>query len=390
MSVGIICEYNPFHNGHLHQINEIKKENDAPIVCVMSGNFTQRGEIAVADKYARAEMALTCGADIVLELPFPYCVGSAEFFASAGVSILASCGVDRISFGSECADIERLSRYARCLLSEEFSRAYAEAARTGGNARAYFETLSALSGDSLEPSSNDVLAIEYIKSIIKNGYNIEPCPIKREGSDYNDGELSSGKNPSATAIRRALREGRTDLEEFLPESTIRILKQSISADIKNVESGILLALRLARQDREYCSAISDDGLVNRIISSAKESSSYLEFEKNVSCKKYTDSSIRRAVLYILTGVMRDDLVREPAYTTLLGANKRGRDMLSELRRTESRIPIITKPSDAYALESEAAQRQLALALSADAIFTLALSEPRENGEYIKRKPSIIQ
>lgn len=389
MSVGIICEYNPFHNGHLHQINEIKRKKDAPIVCVMSGNFTQRGEIAIADKYARAEMALACGADMVLELPFPYCVGSAEFFASAGVSILASCGVNELSFGSECADIERLSKYARILLSDEFSRIYAESAKQGGSARAYFETLKALSGEDTEPLSNDILAIEYIKAIIKNGYPIKPCPIKREGANYNDGELAAGENPSATAIRRALRRGDVAIEEFLPDSTLKILENGVLADTKNVEMGILLALRLATPDKVLCSAISDDGFVNRIISCARESSSYSEFSNAVSCKKYTDSSIRRAILYILTGVMRNDLVREPAYTTLLGANKRGRDMLSELRRSEPRIPIITKPSDACSLEGEAAERQLALSLAADAIFTLALNRPSPNGEYIKRKPSIL-
>ena len=117
MAFGIVCEYNPFHNGHLHQINEIKKASCEPIICVMSGNLTQRGEMAIADKYARAKMALESGADLVVELPVPFSIASAEYFAAAGVSILARMGVNKLSFGSESADAEKIMKIAQIAAS---------------------------------------------------------------------------------------------------------------------------------------------------------------------------------------------------------------------------------------------------------------------------------
>ena len=390
MSYGIICEYNPFHNGHLYQINRIKGESDEPIICVMSGNFTQRGELAILDKYSRANIALSCGADLVLELPFPFCSSSAEFFAQAGVSILSSCGADKLSFGSECADAEKLSAFARIADSEEFRAVYSELARTRGNARAYFETLSALSGENAEVSSNDILGIEYIKAIIKNGYGIKPCPIKRAGAPYNESDLTCGENPSATAVRGELLCGNLDtIKEFVPDPCYEALQKGDIAQIRYVGRGILLSLRLMSEADAKAVAVSDEGLVNRIIQCARQASDYAEFEELVRCKKYTDSAIRRAVLYMLTGVTYDDLREGPAYTSLLAANERGRELLSALRKTETAVPIITKPADAASLDSAAAQRQAALSQRADAIYSLALALPKPSDEYIKRKPTII-
>ena len=167
MAFGIICEYNPFHNGHLRQINEIKKLSDEPIICVMSGNFTQRGEIAITDKYSRAKTALCAGADAVLELPVPFSIASAEYFASAGVHILNGAGVDKLCFGSESADAERLYRIARAACSDEFLAECESLSKKDGNAAAYFELLARFSGES-DILSNDILGIEYTKAIIKN------------------------------------------------------------------------------------------------------------------------------------------------------------------------------------------------------------------------------
>lgn len=388
MSVGIICEYNPFHNGHLHQINEIKKESSEPIICVMSGNFTQRGSLAVVDKYERARTAVLCGANVVLELPFPYCSGSAEFFASAGVSVLASCGVDKLSFGSECADIETLSKFARLALSEEFARAYAESAKAGGNARAYFETLRSLSGDRIEPLSNDILAIEYIKAIIKNGHDITPCPIKREGADYNVTKLSLGENPSASAIRESLFGKDADkITDFVPEASCNMLNGADLASFEKAERAILLALRLFDDSADV--AVRDVGLVNRIASSAKESRSFAELFDKVKCKKYTDSAIRRAILYMILGVSEEDLSSIPAYTCLLAADSVGREELSRLRKKQMDIPIVTKPSDACELGGARVKRQAELSARADALYTLCFSEPKENAEYVRKSPAII-
>lgn len=389
MSYGIICEYNPFHNGHLYQINRIKEESDEPIICVMSGNFTQRGELAVLDKYTRAALAVRCGADLVLELPFPFCASSAEFFAQAGVRILSLCGVDKLSFGSECADAERLTSLAKLATSEEFLAVYSEKAKGTGNARAYFDTLSALLGKETQISSNDILGIEYIKAIIQNGYDITPCPIKRTGAQYREETLSDGQNPSATAVRGELFCGNVEnIKDFVPTVCYDALKQGDIADIKNIERGILLSLRLLKEEDCEGVAVSDSGLVNRIIQCAKDASSYSEFEESVKCKKYTDSAIRRAMWYMLTGVASADLKLGPAYTNLLAANERGRAILSEARKREMPVPIITKPADAAALKG-AAQRQAELSLRADAIYSLASTNAMPSAEYIRKKPIII-
>ena len=390
MAFGIICEYNPFHNGHLYQINKIKERSDEPIICVMSGNFTQRGELAVADKYTRAAIAIRGGADLVLELPFPFCTSSAEFFAQAGMSILSSCGVDKLSFGSECADAEKLYILARVASSEEFLAAYSEKAKSAGNAKAYFDTLSALSGKETQISSNDILGIEYIKAIIKNGYDITPYPIKRTGAEYTDPALTDGQNPSATAVRGELFYGNVEnIKDFVPTVCYDVLKQGDIANIKNIERGILLSLRLLKEEDCERIAVNDTGLVNRIIQCAKDASSYSELEEKVRCKKYTDSAIRRAMLYMLTGVTSDDLKRGPAYTNLLAANERGRAILSEIRKKEMSVPIVTKPADATDLKGAAAQRQAELSLRADAIYSLASTKAMPSAEYIKKKPIII-
>ena len=177
MAFGIICEYNPLHNGHLHQINEIKRVTDEPIICVMSGNFTQRGEIAIADKYARAKMALQAGADAVFELPIPFCIASAEYFAMASVHILANLCVDKLCFGSESADADKIIKIAKIAASAEFKTECEALSKSEASVGAYFELLSKRAGvDGI--LSNDILGIEYTKAIIKNGFDMQIFPLE--------------------------------------------------------------------------------------------------------------------------------------------------------------------------------------------------------------------
>ena len=201
--------------------------------------------------------------------------------------------------------------------------------------------------------------------------------------------MSEGQNPSATAVRGELLCGKLEnIKDFVPTACYDSLKQGNISDIKNIERGVLLSLRLFEGECKDV-AVSDTGLVNRIIQCARESANYSEFEERVSCKKYTDSAIRRTVLYMLTGVAAEDLRRGPAYTNLLAANERGRAILSEARKRDTAVPIITKPADAFSLPSEAAQRQAELSQRGDDIYTLASVSTRPSDEYIKRKPTII-
>lgn len=382
MAFGIICEYNPFHNGHLHQIDQIKMTSDEPIICVMSGNFTQRGDAAIVDKYARAEMALLSGADLVLELPVPYCLSSAEYFASAGVNILARAGVDKLCFGSESADAERIKKIAIVACSSEFKAECAGLPASEGSAAAYFDLLAERSGVK-NILSNDILGIEYTKAIIKNGYDMQIFPIKREGSAYLDRELKENAHPSASAIRESIKsDSLENIKGFVPASTLELLKRGEKASLDSAGDGILLFLRLINAD-DLDVAISDRGLVNRILSVAHECKTFDEFEQRLQTKKYTKSAIRRAILYILLGIKQSDLDLPPAYATLLGANERGREYLSSIRKNEGCIRIVTKPASAEDC------RQTELSYKADALYTICFESKRESGFYIKKSPVIV-
>ena len=382
MAFGIVCEYNPFHNGHLHQINEIKKATDEPIICVMSGNFTQRGEVAIADKYVRAQMALMSGADLVVELPIPFCIASAEYFARVSVSILAGLKVGMISFGSESADANRIIKIAEIAASDEFREECASLSKELGTANAYFDLLASKCGVE-NILSNDILGIEYTKAIIKNGYEMQIFPIKREGNAYRDIQLSLGELPSASAIREALSCGDFEkITSFVPPQTLKMLKESELANFDNAKNGILLALRLL-DEKSIDVAISDNGLINRIISTANECSSYDEFEEKLQTKKYTKSAIRRAILYILLGIKQIDLDTLPTYTVLLGANDKGREYLASIRKKEGTIKVIAKPADAEG------SRQFELSKKADALYTMCFENKKESGFYIRKSPVII-
>lgn len=382
MAFGIVCEYNPFHNGHLHQINEIKKVTDEPIICVMSGNFTQRGEVAISDKYARAQMALEGGADLVVELPVPFCMASAEYFASASVNILARMGVDKLSFGSESANAEKIMKIAKIAASDEFKNECEALSREQGNAGAYFELLAKKSGEE-NILSNDILGIEYTKAILKNSYKMQVFPIKREGNAYRDNELNYGKLPSASAIRETISNGNfDDIAAFIPTSTFEILRENELADVKYAQYGIILALRMMNAERIDV-AISDKGLINRILATAHECTSFNEFEEKLQTKKYTKSAIRRAILYILLDVKQSDLENMPSYTILLGASEKGREYLAKIRKNEDAIKVITKPADAEGYP------QFELSKKADALYSMCFENKKASGFYIKKSPIIL-
>lgn len=381
MAYGIICEYNPFHNGHLHQIKKIREISDETIVCVMSGNFTQRGEAALVDKYKRAEMAVRSGADVVLELPVPYCIASAEYFAQAGVSILASLGVDKLCFGSESADAERILRIARVACSAEFKDMCRELPKDLASTGAYFELLERVSGEG-GILSNDILAIEYAKAIIKNGYDMTIYPILREGAAYRDLELGDGCHPSAAAIRANIDAGDLrNIEEHVPSATAEILRSAPLARLENAGDAVLLALRL-RYDTESDLAVNDPGLVSRILRLANECTDFEAFEREVQTKKYTSSAIRRAMLYILLGIRNFDLSAPPQYTVLLGASREGRGYLSDMRKNDEEIRIVTKPADAPS------GRELVLSTRVDALYSMCLEQKLDSGFSMRKKPYI--
>lgn len=387
---GIVCEYDPFHNGHRYLLDRAREGSDA-VVCVMSGNTTQRGGFAIVDKYTRAEMALRGGADLVLELPYPYSSASAEFFASAGVSVLASVGVERICFGSESGDVETLKRAAAVAKDLEEKEAHDGC----GAADSYFSALSAAYekayGEAFCPESNDILGIEYCKAILSGGYGIEPVAIRRLGDGFRQGEVEDATFASATAIRRLIREGRrSELAPLVPAATLQLLEAAAArgdapVDVERIETAVLAFLRLADPDALSQIAELGNGLEYRLCEAAREATSLSELFSRTATKKYTDAKLRRAVLFAMTGVTATDLRAPVGYTTVLGANKVGCELLSTLRKREDGLSIVTKPADGKTVAS----RQYEVSLAADSLFALAHPAAKPAGEWMRKNPVIL-
>ena len=386
-TVGIVCEYNPFHNGHKNQIDILRGMGYDCVVCVMSGNYTQRGEPAMFDKYTRAKSAVLGGADIVLELPFPYSSFSAEGFASSGVHILASLGVEAICFGSECGDLSMIECAADALLSEDFSKIYSKYVKSGrGSAAAYFDAIGEISKKDFPVLSNDILGISYIAAIKRGNYKFDIVPIKRNGAAYNDKELTDGVLPSASAIREKIRNDGIDLIKLfsghIPRYSLECLSNAIAVSLApvfvgNIGSEILSFFKLMSPQELLDRAISrshggkniaDDGcgICERLCKTARESSTYAEFLKKSCSSKYTDARINRVILFSLIGVSDKITHSLPEYTTLLAANEVGRNFLSEIRK-KCELTIVTKPADA---PSDSTQKKLGE--SADALYADAM------------------
>ncbi len=403
-TVGIICEYNPFHNGHKRQIDMLRSIGYDCVICVMSGNYTQRGELAIFDKYTRAKAAVLGGADLVLELPFPYSSFSAEGFANSGVHILASLGINAICFGSECGNISILESAADALLSPDFSRIYSEKIKLGcGSATAYFDTLSSISGEEFSLLSNDILAISYIAAVKRSNHNIDIIPIKREGAAFNSKTLSKSLLPSASAIRETINENNLSfydsLIDHIPEKTLKCLSDSQKESLSpvseyNIEREILSFFKLLTADEISSRAISrshggcsvaDDGcgIVDRLCNTAKDAKCYDDFKKNMYTTRYTDARINRVLLFSILGISDVFCRTLPEYTNLLAANASGRDFLSHIRRT-CNIPIITKPANA---PDNTPQREISE--HADELYSMAFPSDKSTAFFIKSHPFML-
>ncbi|MBQ8004391.1 MAG: nucleotidyltransferase family protein [Oscillospiraceae bacterium] len=402
---GIICEYNPFHMGHKHQIDTLRSMGYECIVCVMSGNYTQRGELAIFDKYTRAKAAVACGADLVVELPFPYSSLSAEEFANAGVRILASLGADTVSFGSECGDLHTLENAARTILSPDFKQKYSELQRGKlGSAAAYFEAIKYFSGEGPELLSNDILGISYLAAIQKMGLDIKVVPIKREGANYNDKTLFEGVLPSASAIREALNGSEDNigniLDGFVPDPVVHILEDATIRGIapislRNIGTEILSFFRLMTAKEIINRAIlrcgggeyiAEDGcgICERVCNTARSSDNFEKFMKACYSSKYTNARINRVILFSVLGVSNALTHKPPEYTTLLAASSAGREILSVARK-KCEFEIVTKPADA---PRDSVQRKIGEA--ADILYSSAFPTYFSCDFFIKSRPFVMK
>lgn len=393
----VICEFNPLHNGHTHLLSEMRRRAEGDvIVCIMSGRWVQRGSAAVLDSYQRAKAAVLAGADLVLELPFPWSASSAESFGTSGVSIASRIGAQRLFFGSEKNDPELISCAARASLDPRFADVYAMHCKRGvGSTSAYIDALKEIIGiqDDLPLSSNDLLAVSYVRAIMEQGADITPVSVKRLGSDYREEELSEDGYPSATALRRLIGEAwyddvalRAILEGTMPEEALDILIKAARdgfcpADSTKLMNYFHTTCRMTPHDAFENIAEMSGGLAERICHAAHESATAEEFFNSIRNKHHTDARVRRALLFASVGVTSDDVRSVPSYTTLLAANRRGCEYLGQIRKNAG-IRIVTKPADTPAC------RQRELALRADSLYTLCLPTPRPSEFFLSATPYI--
>jgi len=393
--VGLITEYNPFHNGHLHHLRESLRVADAEVaVAVMSGHFLQRGEPALVDKWVRTRMALAAGVDVVVELPFPWACNSAPRFAEGAVRALdALGGIDSLCFGSEAGELGRLQAGVALLLEHEaeLTRRTANLLRSGltyPDARA--QVLAQLAEDAtvveLLRSPNNILGLEYLKALYQSGSAIRPLTIPRVGAGYHDLE-TVGDIASATGIRRLLADGGA-AAHLMPAPVWTLLQQALAAT-GGIDEEILHRLLLARIGRGAASLTPlyqvEDGSENRLAEAADASSGYADLVDRVKSRQYTRTRIQRLLCYVLNEVERGEmeafLAAGPLYLHLLGCSERGRSYLAASRKDRS-LPLVANYSRVhnqlvrhYKGQIELcrlAERQLALELRATRNYTLLL------------------
>ncbi len=336
---GIICEYNPLHRGHGKQLTHIRQENgqDCGIVCLMSGNFVQRGAPAILDKAVRAEAAVRCGADLVLELPATAALSSAEGFAAEGVRLLSGF-CHQLCFGAETGDKNTLVDIARALLSDSFSPALRRELEKGKSfPAARSDALTALGLDAgLLDTPNNILAVEYCKAILAQGSDLEPMVILRPGS-YHD-TLPDAENPSATALRQLMDAGE-DWLAYVPEAAWECFRNAPQHKLEAGERAVLARLRTMTEAEFEQVPYGSEGLWRKLMHAARREASLEALATAVKSKRYTRTRIDRMILCAFLGLTAADLAAPAPYARVLAFNDRGREIL-KMARNSGNFPNI--------------------------------------------------
>jgi len=368
-SNAIICEFNPIHAAHRYILHLCRTDN-RPVIAVMSGNFTQRAIPAVYDKYARAEAALRCGADLVLELPFPWCSSGAEDFARGGAGIAAGVLVDSLTFGSESGDTALLNRLAEIKKSENYTDAIRQAEKEsrGRGSAVLFDDVLRQQGITDPVGANDKLGGEYIRfgrELGIPGFR----PVKR--MKY---------APSATKVREILTQnGLEGCDGWIAEEAMPVFAGKEFCTESRLDQLYFHHCRLYIRENET------NDLLRYAAKIARSSVTAAEFTEKLPTKKYTLARMRREILFDLLGITPEMGRELPAFTVLLGANAAGRACLSQGGKN-FRIPIITKPADQSALDQQA-QMQYARLRSADELYAFLMGWPADT--FMKRHPVML-
>ena len=383
---GIIAEYNPFHTGHRHQIAETRRALGAEtvIVCVMSGNFVQRGDFAVLDKYARAEMAVRGGADLVVELPLAAALSSAEGFARGAVQTLAALGCDTVSFGAETADAARLMRAAAAL--DALSPSAAADPALSYAARRQEELRAADPGAAaLLDGPNNTLAIEYCRAM--RPFGMRPLAVARQGAAHDAAAPDGGFAP-ASLLRTHLRAGdEAFCAPYLPEGTREVWSRAAAAGEAPVSlpEETLLALLRAALHQGTLRTGAADGFDERLQSAVYAANSFSDAVERAKTRRFPAARVRRALLRAALGVRADAPV-SPAYLRVLALGQRGRALLRA-----AALPVIVKPVSERRLPDDL-QPALAQDAFADDLFALALPDPakRSGGGRYRKTPFYLE
>jgi predicted nucleotidyltransferase len=400
--LGIVAEYNPFHNGHLYHLEKSKELLNADYsICIMSGNFTQRGNTSIVDKWAKTEMALSAGIDLVLELPTIYSISSAENFAYGSLKILDSLQiVNYVSFGSECGDISTLQKFANILydepkeyislLTHELSKglSYPRARENAllmyvNDIRKYANVLS---------NPNNILGIEYLKAIKKLNSSIVPYTIERNSISYHSVE-SNGKFASSTGIREMVRHEK-DAKPFMPLEAYEILADRIKygkivPDISVFEKEILYTLRkMSVKEIENLPDVSE-GLENSIKNASNECNTLSELIMRVKSKRYTQTRINRILLYALLNITKKDmkdLDKVTPYIRILGMNEKGKKLVSSISNKNPKLKLVTSVKDFIdSNNNKILKNMIDTDILATDIYTLGYDyEPCANLDYTKK------
>ncbi|MDT8901232.1 nucleotidyltransferase family protein [Anaeroselena agilis] len=408
-AVGIVAEYNPFHNGHRYHVEETRRlYGDAPIVAAMSGNFMQRGEPALFDKWTRAEMAVRGGVDLVLELPVAFAVRSAQFFAAGAVRFLYSLGVvDWLSFGAEHPELGALKLLAAAV-DDETVRAVMRSRLDAGEtyAAALGKSLAAASGlpPAMVASPNNILAVEYLRAIEKFAPYMVPCPVARQGAHYHE-KVVAGAIASATAIRGALLGGRT-LEAFgaMPPSARELAERCMAEGRGPVSWGGLTVVLLAALRRAAVAELAElpdvtEGLEYKM--KAAGAAGGLEGSLAVlKSKRYSLTRLQRVLVHALLMTDRRTVAGwdecGPLYARVLAFSGRGRELLRAMAKTAA-VPVVTKTThflhsrDLDGRELTPLQAMLALDALATDVYSLGMPNPewRRGGRDFRQSPLYV-
>lgn len=404
MIAAIVAECNPPHSGHAHLISEIRHHFGADICVLMllSGNYVQRGDLAITDCYQRAAGALAIGADLVLELPFPYSYQTAQIYASSAISLLDQLnGVDYLCFGSECGNLSALQTIADYLSSHQYKEA-CDGARILHPHKSFAQIRTNLIAQHLSKSladhsilPNNILAIEYILAIKAIGSSIAPYTIQRHGAYHGDDSRITGYM-SAGAIRDAISKADFQkIKDYVTANFLNLLIQSLNerrapASLDRLSTLILTHLIRVAETEDFSAYFDiDASLAAKMKTAMKRVTDIPSFISLLKAKHLTDAHLRRSVLNAYFGVTSSDVHTAPSFTRLLAANTRGKESLKYIKQHSS-LPILSRPSEIRHITLEKVRRAIRLADFADTLYFFSMPCPQPMANLYRFCPIITE